>query len=105
MINILIVEDSETEAAILKNLFESQEDFHVIGCAKNGKEAIYLTELLQPDLITMDIQMPLMDGVEAIRFIMSKYPTPIVVISSKLNDVALNTTFRALEAGALSVLA
>lgn len=104
MINILIVDDSETEIAILKHLFESEVDFKVVGCAKNGAEAVKLVALLKPHLITMDIHMPVMDGLEATRLIMSQYPTPIVVISSKLNDEALNATYHALEAGALSVL-
>ena len=89
---------------ILKNLFSEEQDFTVIGTAKNGKEAIRLTEILKPDIITMDIQMPVMDGIESIRTIMSQHPTPIVVISSHLNNVALKATFQAFEAGAISVL-
>jgi two-component system chemotaxis response regulator CheB len=104
MINILIVDDSETEAQLLKSLFEAEKDMRVIGHAKNGQEAIDLTLKLKPDIITMDILMPIKNGVEATRVIMSKTPTPIVVISSTTNDVVLNTTFLALEAGALSVL-
>jgi two-component system chemotaxis response regulator CheB len=104
MINILIVDDSETEIMILKELFSKEKDFRVIGIAKNGKEAIRLAEFLKPNLITMDIQMPIMDGIEAIRMIMSHHPIPIVVISSKLNDASLKATFQAFEAGALSVL-
>jgi len=104
MINILIVDDSMTETIILKNLFEMEDDFRVIGCAQNGKEAIEMVARLKPDLITMDILMPIMDGLEATQKIMSQHPTPIVVISSKLDDREINTTFQALEAGALSVL-
>lgn len=104
MIKILIVDDSDTEIAILKNLIESESDMQVIGIAKNGAEAVKLTTKLKPDLITMDILMPVMDGFEAIRLIMSQTPTPIVVISSKANDEELNTTFKALQAGALSVI-
>ena len=105
MIKILIVDDSETETTILKHILEGNADFQVIGCAKNGAEAVKLVPKLKPDIITMDIQMPIMDGFEATRLIMSQNPTPIVVISSKLNDIELDTTFRALNAGALSVLA
>lgn len=104
MINILIVDDSETEAGLLQSFFESEKDMRVIGHAKNGQEAIDLTKKLKPDIITMDILMPIKNGFEATRIIMSKTPTPIVVISSTANDIALNTTFLALEAGALSVL-
>ncbi|MBV8801494.1 MAG: chemotaxis-specific protein-glutamate methyltransferase CheB [Gammaproteobacteria bacterium] len=104
MINILIVDDSETEAHLLKTFFEAEVDMRVIGHAKNGQEAIDLTKKLKPDIITMDILMPIKNGFEATRVIMAKTPTPIVVISSTASDVALNTTFLALEAGALSVL-
>jgi len=104
MIKILIVDDSETETAILKQIFEAEKDMQVVACAKNGEEAIQLTAQLKPDLITMDIIMPKMNGFEATRLIMSTHPTPIVVISSAANDEALNTTFKALEAGALTVL-
>lgn len=104
MISILIVDDSETEIAILKNIFQKENDFHVVGTAKNGEEAVQLVALLKPDVITMDIQMPIMDGFIATQRIMSTYPTPIVIISSQLNDDSLNATYRALEAGALSVI-
>lgn len=104
MIKLLIVDDSKIETLLLKEIFEEDPAIKVIGVAKNGKEAIELTEKLKPDLITMDICMPVMDGIDAIKFIMASHPAPIVVISSKLNDKELNATFKALEAGALSVL-
>lgn len=104
MINILIVDDSLTEIALLKRLIESEKDMRVIGVARNGKEAIEMNARLKPDLITMDILMPIMDGLEATRIIMSQQPVPIVVISAATNDEALKVTFRALEVGALSVL-
>lgn len=104
MIKLLIVDDSETETALLKSLFSTEKDFEIVGCAKNGKEAVNLAALLKPDLITMDILMPVMDGLEATRAIMAQYPVPIVVISSRLYDETLNITFKALEAGALFVL-
>jgi two-component system chemotaxis response regulator CheB len=104
MIKVLIVDDSATERFILKEMFESEADFQVIATARNGKEAVLLTKKLKPDVITMDIIMPMMDGIEAIKDIMQSFPTPIVVISSKLNDEVLNASYRALESGALSVL-
>src|SRR5689334_16100502 len=96
---ILIVDDSETEVAMLKHLFEMQPDMSVAGIARNGHEAIRLAESLKPDIITMDIMMPDIDGVEATNAIMHKVPAPIVVISSGVGDPAMNITFRALEAG------
>lgn len=104
MIRILIVDDSLTETLLLQKLFEDEPDLLVVGCASNGKEAVALNNSLQPDLITMDIEMPVMDGVEATQLIMMQRPTPIVVISSKVQDATLNATFKALTAGAISVL-
>jgi len=105
MIRILIVDDSKTETEILKHLIEENADLQVVGCAKNGAEAVSLVPLLKPDLITMDIQMPVMNGLEATRLIMAQNPTPIVVISSRLHEGDLDVTFQSLDAGALSVLA
>src|ERR1700730_5591861 len=104
MIKILIVDDSNTEILILQTLFESEPDIKVIGCARSGPEAIKLAASLKPDLITMDIMMPGMNGFETIRNIMSHTPIPIVVISSRINSGDLTATFQALENGAVSVL-
>jgi two-component system, chemotaxis family, protein-glutamate methylesterase/glutaminase len=105
MIKILIVDDSPTEVALIQSIIESEKDMEVIGVAKNGKEAIELTAKLKPDLITMDIRMPIMDGLEATRIIMDHNPTPIVVISSMIEDESIHGTFPILEAGALTALA
>ncbi len=105
MIRVLIVDDSPTEVALIQHIIESAPDMIVIGVAKNGKEAIELTAKLKPDLITMDIQMPVIDGLEATRIIMAHHPTPIVVISSTVSDESINATFHILEAGALTALA
>ncbi len=105
MIRILIADDSPTEVALIQYIIESEKDMMVIGVAKNGKEAVELTAKLKPDLITMDIQMPIMDGLEATRIIMSQNPTPIIVISSMVNDESIHATFHILEAGALTALA
>lgn len=103
MIRILIVDDSLTEGLLLKSIFESDEHIKVVAIAKNGQEGITLNEKLKPDIITMDIEMPIMDGFEATRIIMSEHPVPIVIITSKLNQHELNITYRALSIGALSV--
>jgi two-component system chemotaxis response regulator CheB len=105
MIRVLIVDDSPTEVALIQHIIESTHDMIVVGVAKNGKEAIELTAKLKPDLITMDIQMPVIDGLEATRIIMAHHPTPIVVISSTVSDESINATFHILEAGALTALA
>ncbi|WP_124949645.1 chemotaxis-specific protein-glutamate methyltransferase CheB [Sulfuriferula thiophila] len=104
MIRILIVEDSQVIALLLKAIFEAESDMQVVGHAKNGREGVQLAHELKPDLITMDIRMPEMDGFEATRMIMANDPAPVVVISSGVDDEELQTTFRAIEEGALSVI-
>lgn len=105
MINILIVDDSKTETQLFKHFLDSEPDMHVVACAKDGAEAIEMVARYSPDLITMDLEMPVMDGHTATRLIMSQFPTPIVVISSKLNETSRDMTYLALEAGAVSVIA
>lgn len=104
MIRILIVDDSPTEIAIIKQILSAADDFEIVGIAHNGKEAIELTARLRPDLITMDIQMPIMDGLQATRIIMDQYPTPIVIISATISDESVSATFPILEAGALTAI-
>lgn len=104
MIKILICDDSQAIAMLLKAIFEREPDFEVIGHAKNGRECVQLAHELKPDMITMDIRMPMMDGFEATRTIMESRPIPIVVVSSSVDDEELKITFRAIEEGALSVI-
>lgn len=104
MIRILVCEDSQVVALLLKAIFEREPDFEVIGHAINGRMCVQMAQQLKPDLITMDIRMPMMDGFEATRLIMESKPIPIVVVSSSVNDEELKITFRAIEEGALSVI-
>ncbi|MHB9290954.1 putative two-component system, chemotaxis family, protein-glutamate methylesterase/glutaminase [Hollandina sp. SP2] len=83
MITVLVVDDSPLARSFLKDFFEEDERFTVIGEAGNGFEGVQQTRSLNPDLITMDIEMPGMSGLEAISIIMQDIPTPIVVISSQ----------------------
>ncbi len=105
MIRILIVDDSDTETALIKHIIEPESDMIVVGNARNGREGVELAAQLKPDLITMDIEMPIMNGLEATRIIVEQNPTPIVVISSTVSDESVKATFHILEAGALTALA
>jgi len=104
MIRVLIVEDSPVAQEFLTHIFASDPEIEVVGIAENGLEAIDLVNLKSPDVITMDIHMPIMDGFEATRKIMETIPTPIVIVSSSTRSKEVSSTFRAMEAGALAVI-
>ncbi len=104
MIKVLIVEDSPVVQEFLNYILSSDPDFHVMGVANNGKEAFQVVENKRPDVITMDVHMPVMDGYEATRRIMATHPTPIVIVSGSTAPVEVSTSFKAIEAGALAVL-
>ncbi|PKL09008.1 MAG: chemotaxis response regulator protein-glutamate methylesterase [Spirochaetae bacterium HGW-Spirochaetae-7] len=103
-IRVLIAEDSPVAQEFLQHIFKSDSCFEVVGTASNGAEAVEAVGRLRPSIVTMDINMPVMDGLEATRRIMSSTPTPIVVVSgnSIMEEVAF--TFQAMEAGALAVV-
>ena len=101
-IRVLIVDDSEVARGILRTLLEEQSDIEVIAEARNGREAIELVQQLRPDLVTMDLNMPVMNGIEAIEHIMHDKAVPILVVSSE-SDAEL--AYEALRCGALEVMA
>lgn len=104
MVRILIAEDSLTVTMILQKIFATDESCQVIGTARNGKEAVEKVKLLRPDIVTMDIRMPVMDGFEATKQIMLQCPTPILVISASVGKDDLNVAFNAIRAGALDIV-
>lgn len=104
MIRILIVDDSNVVTMLLKAIFEEQPDMEVVGIAHNGRDAVDMVAHLKPDLVTMDIQMPVMDGLHATREIMSKHPAPIIVVSSAVAGKETQISFQAIEEGALSII-
>ncbi|MBF0344455.1 MAG: chemotaxis-specific protein-glutamate methyltransferase CheB [Nitrospirae bacterium] len=104
MVNVLIVEDSPVAAQLLCHVLSSDPDIRVLAVAKNGKEALTILERQRPDVITMDINMPGIDGYETARQIMKTRPVPIVIVSSVYNPQEISASFKAVEAGALAIL-
>jgi len=103
-VRVLIVDDSTFMRKVLETILISDPQLQVIGHAKDGREAIALAESLKPDVITMDINMPHMDGLQATAQIMTANPRPIVVVSSESKDGAAST-LKALELGAIEFVA
>ena len=103
MTNVLIVDDSPTLRHLIRAILSTDPELNVIGEARNGEEAVKMVARLHPDVVTMDIQMPAMDGYEAIRRIMSETPVPIEVLTSTESDIRLGATYKGVESGALMV--
>src|SRR5450756_1846941 len=104
MIKVLIAEDSPVVREFLVYILGSDPDIQIVGTANDGEQAIAAVQRYRPDVITMDIHMPKMDGLDATRRIMETDPTPIVIVSGSTDPHDVAMTFRAMEAGALAVL-
>jgi two-component system chemotaxis response regulator CheB len=102
-IRVLVVDDSSFFRRRVSEIINSESRLEVIDVATNGKEALEKAKLLKPDVITMDVEMPVMDGITAVKQIMAAVPTPILMFSSLTRDGA-KATLDALDAGALDFL-
>src|SRR3989339_475124 len=99
-IRVLIVDDSAFMRSALKGMLKADAELEVIDTARDGWEAIEKIEALKPDIVTMDIEMPRMDGLTALKIIMEVMPVPVLVVSS-LTEEGAATTMVALELGAV----
>ena len=103
MIRVLIADDSAFMRKVLSDMFASQPDFEVAGTARNGQETVDKVRQLSPDLVTLDVNMPVMDGLEALDIIMKEHPMPVVMLSS-LTQKGTEQTVKALALGAVDFI-
>jgi two-component system chemotaxis response regulator CheB len=103
-LRVLVTEDSVVARALLVSIINRDPGLEVVGQARDGEQAVKLAAHLKPDVITMDVHMPKLDGLEATRRIMAETPTPIVVISA-IDPKDVKMSFEAMGSGALAILA
>ena len=102
-ITVLVVDDSSFMRSMLPRLIGRDDRFEVVGTAQNGREGVDQTLKLQPDIVTMDIEMPVMDGIAALEEIMEKSPRPVLMVSS-LTEAGAQATIDALDKGAVDFI-
>jgi two-component system chemotaxis response regulator CheB len=103
-VRVLVVEDSATVRQRLCEVLGTDAELEVVGVAEDGKRAIELCQELRPDVIAMDMMLPVMSGLAATEYVMAHCPTPILIVSSSTNRGELFKTYDALAAGAVDVL-
>src|SRR5947209_9384466 len=103
-IRVLVVDDSAFMRKVLQSIIASDSQLEVCGEARDGRDAVTQTEVLKPDVISMDINMPHMDGLQATEIIMSSNPRPILIVSSESKEGA-DVKLKALELGAIDFVA
>lgn len=103
-VRVLVVDDSALMRKLLPQIIESDGSIQVVGTAMDGEFAMKKIEELRPDVITLDLEMPRMDGMETLKQITRRYPTPVIVVSAHTTDGAA-ATFRALNQGAFDFVA
>ncbi|PTY02320.1 chemotaxis response regulator protein-glutamate methylesterase [Verrucomicrobia bacterium LW23] len=103
-IRVLVVDDSAAVRELLREMLQQDPALQVAATATNGEEAVRLVEKLKPDVVTMDIHMPVLDGFGATQQIMQRFPVPIVIISGSLDLTEVSVSFQAMAAGAVAVV-
>lgn len=104
-IKVLIVDDSALMRKVIKEILMTDEEIEVVGTARDGEDAIEKVQIYEPDVVTMDINMPLMDGITSMQYILNISPNVQVVMISSLTADGAMTTFEALELGAFDYVA
>ncbi len=104
IIKVLLVDDSPFTLDYIRELIDKEDEIEIIDTANNGKEAVEKNIKLSPDVIVMDIEMPIMSGIEATKKIMEEKPVPIIILTSSLNTRNLYKSFDAIKYGALEIL-
>jgi two-component system, chemotaxis family, protein-glutamate methylesterase/glutaminase len=104
MIKVLIVDDSPVAREMIEHVLTADPEIQVIGSARNGAEALAALEYKRPDVVTMDVHMPGLDGFETTRQIMIEHPVPVVIVTSTLDPKTDSATFKTLEAGAVAIV-
>ena len=105
MIRILIADDSELTRVVLRDLLSQDLDILIAGEVSDGRSAVEQTAKLKPDLVIMDVMMPIMGGLEAVAEIMAATPTPILMLSASIDPQDSRSAFAAIKLGALDVMA
>lgn len=104
MIRVIVADDSPTSLALLAEILRSDPEIEVVGLAKDGLEAVQMTQTLRPNVVVMDVHMPRLDGLAATKEIMITAPTPIVIVTASTESPHVDGAMQALRAGALAGL-
>ncbi|HEY5583615.1 MAG TPA: chemotaxis response regulator protein-glutamate methylesterase [Ruminiclostridium sp.] len=102
-IKVLIVDDSAFMRKVLSDMIDYEETLIVVGTATDGKDALSKISILNPDVITLDIEMPIMDGIDCLKEIMNRFPKPVIILSSG-TDLGAELTIKALDEGAVDFI-